>query len=267
MNLNKKRIFLFDMDGTLIKDDQPFPWTLESALKDLMQYGELGIVSGTDLDTIQNKLDKFLNYSSTRYHLHVLPCNGTKWFAPPEFSQKSLHRRYSISMEQFMGKNDFQKLMKILVDHQSIATDDENISLKGSFILNRGSIVNWCPIGHSASSEDRNMFEDYDNKIKFRESLLANLRKSIALTQFSKKLDVKLAGRTSFDIFPTNWNKTFAMSHFPDFEVWFVGDSCRANGNDKEIYEACSDRAYETTGPHATADIIYDIIDRIDPEE
>lgn len=48
---------------------------------------------------------------------------------------------------------------------------------------------------------------------------------------------VKLGGETSFDIFPHGWDKTFALSYFPEYEVYFLGDRCGENGNDKEIFD------------------------------
>lgn len=264
--MTNNRIFLFDMDGTLTREHHPFEWTLESSLKDLMNYGEIGILTGSDMEGVQKKMGKFLDYSAIRYHLHVLPCNGTQWYAPPPYHDRSLVKKYGISMEDFIGHNNFQKLMKLIVDFQSISTDDENIRLKGSFINNRGPMINWCPIGRSSNTEDRIKFQEYDKRVGFRKNLISTFRKSIMLSDFRKQIEVRYGGETSLDIFPKGWDKTFALNHFPDHQVWFVGDKCEVDGNDKEIYDSCGERGYKTTGPQATVDIIYDIISRIEKE-
>ena len=69
---------------------------------------------------------------------------------------------------------------------------------------------------------------------------------------------VKLGGETSFDIYPKGWDKTYALKHFPDHKCWFVGDRCTGSGNDKEIYDLLKkeNRAFKTTGPEHTAEII-----------
>jgi phosphomannomutase len=262
-----RKIFLFDLNGTLVREGHSFEWTLEKSLKDLMDYGEIGILTGGDMNMTTNTLGKFLEYSSTKYHLHILPCNGTQWYTPPPYNDREYSKRYGISMEDYLGYGNFQKLMKLIVDYQSIATDDPNIKMKGSFINNRGPMINWCPIGRASNTEDRESFRQYDRKVKYRERTLSTLRKSLMLSDFGKPIDVRYGGSTSFDIFPEGWDKSFALNHFPNKEVWFIGASCEKDENDKEIYDACGDRSYITTGPQATIDVIYDIISRIEKEK
>ena len=265
--MHKNRIFLFGMDGTLTHPEEAFHWTLESSLKELMYYGEIGIITSADYETIEQKMNKFINYSSTRYHLHILPCNGTQWYPPPVYHDREVVKKYGISMENHLGYEDFQKLMKLIVDYQSIVTDDENIKMKGTFVYNQGSLINWCPIGRSSNKAERQFFESYDDTVGFRENLIKTFRKSLGLCSFGNKLQVRLSGTTSLNIFPVGWDKTFALNHFPEFEPWFVGNSCEEGEEDKEIYDACSDRSYKTTSPIATVDIIYDIIARIESKK
>ena len=80
------------------------------------------------------------------------------------------------------------------------------------------------------------------------------------------KLEVKLGGETSFDIYPKGWDKTFALQHFEDYECWFVGDRCGENGNDQTIYERLRvhNRAFEVRNTKETMRLIFDeIIPRI----
>ena len=53
-----------------------------------------------------------------------------------------------------------------------------------------------------------------------------------------KGIEIALGGQTSLDIFPSGWNKTFALQHFIGRDVWFVGDRCEEGGNDHAIYNA-----------------------------
>ena len=74
---------------------------------------------------------------------------------------------------------------------------------------------------------------------------------------------VKLGGETSFDIYPQGWDKTYALKHFPDKNVWFVGDRCGPSGNDYEIYQKLGTKSYETHSTVQTQEIIKDIIMKI----
>jgi len=71
-----------------------------------------------------------------------------------------------------------------------------------------------------------------------------------------------MGGDTSFDIFPTGWDKTYCLRHFPNYKHYFVGDRCERTGNDWEIYETLRGvgRGFETTGPQQTSQIIFDKI-------
>ena len=82
----------------------------------------------------------------------------------------------------------------------------------------------------------------------------------LELKKMSSKITIKLGGDTSFDIYPSGWDKTYGLKHFNGWDVWFVGDRCGENGNDREIYEACIGQSYVTEGPENTAEIIECII-------
>ena len=70
-------------------------------------------------------------------------------------------------------------------------------------------------------------------------------------------ITVKLGGDTSFDIYPRGWDKTYALRHFDDRNIWFVGDRAHSpKGNDYEIFQACGARSYHTSVPEETRDIV-----------
>jgi len=76
---------------------------------------------------------------------------------------------------------------------------------------------------------------------------------------------VALGGTTSFDIYPDGWNKTYGLQHYPEREIYFIGDRCEVGGNDWHIYEALKKegRAWQTTGPENTIEIIQQLIKKL----
>ena len=64
-------------------------------------------------------------------------------------------------MKEKIGVEKFNKLMKLLVERQLIFSHILP-SLSGHFIDYRGSMINWCPIGRSASFSERKTFVDLD---------------------------------------------------------------------------------------------------------
>ena len=254
-----KNIVLFDMDGTLTESRQKFDSQfLSSSLIELSQMADIGIVTGSDLDYLKEQLGPILN-SSIRYCLHLLPCNGTKYLKPPEFPSQDFQLTEEVNMKEVLGKVKWRRLLEILINKQYLATELD-IPLTGEFISFRGSMINWAPSGRAATNEEREKFVKFDKKYKFRKRLLAELRQELDNAGL-ENVTVKLGGDTSFDIYPTGWDKTFALRYFNGSKVWFVGDRARnPSGNDYEIHKACEPRSFHTDGPTTTDSVIFNIM-------
>jgi len=259
-----KNIVLYDMDGTLTPPRESLEESLVPILENLSEVSEIGIVTGSDFDYLKQQVNPLLEHYQIRKKLHLLPCNGTKHYYPPKNNED--HQLISSNdMLKELGRRNFQQLMLILIEQQmSFASD--RFPLTGHFINYRGSMINWCPIGRNATSEDRQFFVEYDSSFQptLRERYIERLQHYIGLKRILN-VEVKLGGDTSFDIFPTGWDKTYALKHFPFYNHWFVGDRCGHNGNDKEIYDLlkAQNRAYETTSPKETGEITKRIIDDV----
>lgn len=252
------------MDGTLTPPRKSLEESLVPVLENLSEVAEIGIVTGSDFDYLKQQVGALLEHSKIRKKLHLLPCNGTKHYYPPK-NNKDHQLISSNDMLKELGRRNFQQLMLILIEQQQSFASDR-FPLTGHFINYRGSMINWCPIGRNATSEDRQFFVEYDASYQptLRERYIERLQHYIGLKRILN-VEVKLGGDTSFDIFPTGWDKTYALKHFPFYNYWFVGDRCGHNGNDKEIYDLlkAQNRAYETTSPKETGEITKRIINEI----
>ena len=249
-------IVLFDMDGTLSEPRQKFHSELLLDFRKIINYSEIGILTGADYSDIEFQLNKIMRFSEVRFHMHLLPCNGTKHYTPPTTAQDYFKLRYENSMPNQLGKACFRELFKIISEQQSEACYHD-IPLTGHFVNYRGSMINWCPIGRNASKEQRTQFIQYDKKEKFRERLVENIQYKLNLLCPGKTI-VTQGGQTSIDIYPTGWDKTYALRHFPEKTCWFVGDACHEGGNDHEIYKHLKKegRAFHTSSPIETGEII-----------
>ncbi len=249
-------IVLFDMDGTLTEARQAFSQDLSSPLWDLSQVADVGIVTGSDLNYVKEQMSTLIDSHSIRYHLHILPCNGTKYLFPPESSKEDHKMVHEASMEKELGKTNYHNLLGILVRLQAEMTEYD-IPLTGHFISARGSTINWSPMGRNANDKQRKYFKKFDKKFKFRHQFINKLGNEISDAGLYDEITVKLGGDTSFDIYPTGWDKTYALRHFGGRNVWFVGDRAHSpKGNDYEIFQACGSRSFHTTGPKETIEII-----------
>jgi len=263
--MNKKHIVLFDMDGTLTLPREECDKRLLQPLRELSLHAEIGIVTGSDIDYVKQQMKILIRFSELRYKTHLLPCNGTKHYQPPNASRDEYILVHEKNMEKHLGEDCFRQLMMILSSAQENICYNR-IPLTGHFISYRGSMVNWCPVGRNANLEQRKEFVKLDKSVfpSLRKRELSKLDYKINL-RCKNRVTVKLGGETSFDIYPEGWDKTYALNHFPEHTCWFVGDSCGDGGNDKEIYDLLikERRAFNTTNTEKTNIIIKKIIESI----
>ncbi len=251
-----KNIVLFDMDGTLTEPRGPFHTELMVSFRKLIHHADIGILTGSDYNYIEDQLMKLIKFSEIRFKLHVLPCNGTKYYKPPKYPQDGLQLISENDMTKELSDSCLRDVFRIITKMQAEACYNE-IPLTGHFISYRGSMINWCPIGRNANPEQRAKFVKYDKETGFRDKLMLALESRLSL-KCPNKVEVKKGGDTSFDIYPVGWDKTYALRYFKDKTCWFVGDRCEAGGNDYEIYEALAPvgRAFKTRDPLQTGWII-----------
>lgn len=254
-----KKLFLFDMDGTLTPPRKKINHNMISKLAELQkQSWEIGIISGSDMDYIEQQCDKLFDLSPADPRvIHFLPCNGTKYF----FNFKKV---WEYDMVKKISSAFIKSIMRQLLLYQNtIVSIYSDIPLTGNFIQMRGSVLNWCPIGRNASTEQRETWITLDKKHRIRELYLQTFKKMFD----TNLITIKMGGETSFDIYPKGWNKTFPLNKkpFTDYEkIYFVGDRCTINGNDKEIYDLLKNKnncdAFQVNNTKETISVINKIL-------
>lgn len=258
-----KTIVMFDMDGTLTEPREKFnSKTLSKCLLELSSYAEIGIITGSDEDYLREQMGEFLAKSSSRYKIHLMPCNGTKYLKPPQSANGDFVLTHEVSMEDHLGVKKYRQVIQELI-YSQVDMANSDVPLTGHFINCRGSTINWSPIGRNADNSEREEFVKIDAELRLRERVLSELRAVLELRKLNNDITVKLGGDTSFDIYPKGWDKTYGLRHFSNWDIWFVGDRCSPNGNDYEIYESCIGQSYVSSGPDNTAEIITNIIDHL----
>jgi|TARA_R110002124_G_scaffold125837_5_gene285136 phosphomannomutase len=257
---SRNPIVLFDIDGTVTEARRLVTRKMIDVLRQLSYITEIAFVTGSNLEYAKEQLWPLLANEEIRINCHILPCNGTEYYIPDPDKLGSFLTIYEASMENTIGFEKFQKLMKILINLQAkLVNGDYDISFSGHFIQNRSSMINWCPIGRNANTGERSQFKAMDKIYGIRQQFIEDFKHCLNKEGLSDII-VKLGGDTSFDIYPEGWDKTFALKHFPH-DLWthyFIGDRCYPDGNDFEIFNFLNKegRAWETSGPEETIEII-----------
>ena len=250
-----KKLFLFDMDGTLTPARKKMSYDVLAYLEKLQRAGwDIGIISGSDMNYIEQQCDLLFDLTPIDVKsIHFLPCNGTKYY-------KGFKKVWEYDMRSKLGSNFMNNLYKALLGFQgNIVAMYLSVPLTGNFFQMRGSVLNWCPIGRNAMQADREKWIELDSKHYIREFFINHFNDEFN----ANEITIKMGGETSFDIYPKGWNKTFPLDKEPFSKydkIYFAGDRCQPNGNDEELYnhlnkkENC--KGFNVNNPEETISLI-----------
>ena len=250
----KKTIVLFDLDGTLTEARKEIDLSMFlEPLEKLIKVAEIGVLTGSGLNYIQEQFGTLFPFHRLMQQTHILPCNGTQHYKPV------MNLVHDSNMAEKLGEKRFNTLMRLVIDLQAECAKEFDIPLTGHFVDFRGSMINWCPIGRLASHSQRSAFKKMDKASGIREKFLTKLKKEISAHDIGDITTV-LGGNTSFDMYPSTWDKTYALQHFEDYNIYFVGDRCTENGNDYEICKALGEKCYQVKNPEDTVKLIKEFL-------
>jgi len=228
------KIALFDMDGTLTKPRQQIDPGMIDALDALSYYCDVGVVTGSGISYIMEQLSDWI-LGSSGDRARFFPCNGTQeWLFRGD---RGFERTYHVSMIDEIGENKLRELCKFLLQQQLLCMSDfPEMPAAGDFIVNRESMLNYCPPGRSCSPEQRETFKDLDIRHRIRMNVFRRL--NTFMEHKNSECVAALGGNTSIDIYPRGWDKTYVLKRLTSVDkISFVGDRCMEGGNDKALYD------------------------------
>jgi phosphomannomutase len=259
------KALLFDMDGTLTEARRKISQPIVHMLKELCDMGHsIAVVSGSPYYYIEEQLE--LSRIQYPKKLYIMPCNGTQVYTQRD-SSREYEQTYKVTMRDHMASHSslsdpHRLLVQNILDLQMYAMRKYDFPVTGNFISDRGSMINWSPIGRDASHEVRATFILEDNDKSLRKHLCDCLRVRLDDSDL-RTTDLALGGSTSIDIFPKGWDKTYALNHLEDdTESWFWGDKCMPEGNDYALWLALqsSHRSFSVETPEDTLESINTLI-------
>ena len=258
---------LFDMDGTLTEARKEIQQDTVDLLKQLCDRDHLVcVVSGSPFSYISEQL----RLEKTQYDksLYLMPCNGTQIYSQND-SSGVYEQTYKVTMRDHLAAHSslsepHKELVHNILELQLYAMRRYDFPTTGNFVSDRGSMINWSPIGRDASHEVRATFSAEDNKKDLRKHLCDCLRVRLDASDL-RTTDLALGGSTSIDIFPRGWDKTYALQHIdPQVKVWFWGDKCQPGGNDHALWAHLQpeSRSFEVKSPDEALRSVRELIDK-----
>ena len=244
MEQRKQHVVLFDMDGTITEAREKIDKETIKSLMRLSFHATIGILTGSKMKDLVYQCEELWKSREEFWDgfLYLLPCNGTKCY---KITKEGISEAiYENNMKSHFGEKKLSDIFKKIQRAQHLTISDklfDNITIEPDFIDYRGSLINWCPIGRSASKSNRARFSELDSKEDIRTAMIDLLKVG---NNIFDNVTIAKGGLTSLDIFPNDWDKTYPIPYFDadlDYHrVWFVGDACEPGRNDYEIYRLLS---------------------------
>jgi len=223
-NSKSKRIFLFDVDGTLTAPRKKITPEMSSFLGSMRKRVPLGVVGGSDFAKIVEQLGE----NVLRDFDFVFAENGLD-----AYKNDQLLARQSIA--KHLGETNLKRLLNFCLRYLS----EIDIPIKrGTFIEFRNGMINVAPQGRNCSQLEREAFLAYDLKEHVREKFVQALKDKFP----DLDLTYSIGGQISFDVFPHGWDKTYCLQFLEKdgfTDIHFFGDKTMKGGND---YEICTDK-------------------------
>jgi phosphomannomutase len=206
-----KKVYIFDVDGTLTSSREQIDPLFRNWFKDWMKRGskEVYFASGSDYVKTQEQLgNDILNQANA-----VFSCAGNAIYNKGILKYQS---KWTLKDPQIQWLNE--QLFKSLF-----------VGKAGRHIENRIGLVNFSIVGRNADKEQRKKYIEFDLQHKERKRIAEAFNekfKDIAVAQ--------VAGETGIDIMEPGKDKGQIASYFaePFVHVYFFGDQMEYGGND-----------------------------------
>ena len=221
-----KKLFVFDLDGTLAESKAPLDAEMAALLSKLLGIVKVAVISGGNWPQFQKQVLSQLPHDEHLKNLSILPTCGTKFYQY-EVGWKKLYSE-DFTAEQ---KEKIIRSLQEVSDHSGFKAE----KVCGEVIEDRGSQITFSALGQEAPLEEKKKWDpDFARRKKMKESL----------DQLIPEFSVRLGGTTSIDVTKPGIDKAYGIRKLRDTlgvgiqEMIFVGDALFPGGNDYPAKEA-----------------------------
>jgi phosphomannomutase len=249
-----KKLFVFDLDGTLAPSKSALGADVAVLLHDLLGVMKVAVISGGDWSQFQKQLLANLPDDERLKDLYLLPTCGTQFY--------EYVGHWSKVYSEDLTDDERARIKKALQD----AFDESGITVDkvwGEVIEDRASQITLSALGQEAPLSAK---ESWDPDFAKRKKIIAILQPQ--LPDFA----INMGGTTSIDITKPGIDKAYGIRklrdqlHIPIAEMLFAGDAIFPGGNDYPAQEAGVDSIL-VRDPWETARVIQTVIACLDNGE
>lgn len=223
-----KKLYIFDLDGTLTESKQPMTHEMALYLAKLLKVAKVGVISGGALSQFMQQVVDRLPRDAKLENLYLLPTSGAAFY---EYQNGEWTKIY----EERISERDAHAIEKAIREAAE-ETGIINFSKPayGERIEYRGSQVTLSALGQQAPLVLKKSWDPDHTKRRALQTAIAK-----RLPKFS----VSYGGKTSIDVNKPGIDKAYGVrklcerNDVPETEALYIGDELDAGGNDEAVYK------------------------------
>ncbi len=238
------QVLLFDIDGTLTPPRERLPRDMAEALKRLTT--PFHVAAGSHLELVLPQFLEPLWQYGFRKDFDAFLSNGATHFHCPFAKGFCIQKVSEFDFRHHLGNENYAALLRVLKGVSALEGLHlpSSLEVMGEQIIDRGSMLNFSPIGRPRGEPTKEVFRnrcaftEFDRSTGYRAKVLAFLDRQLADLKREKQLLIMLGGETSFDLVIQGKDKTNAVQSLLRMQarrVIFVGDALFEGGNDSVI--------------------------------
>jgi phosphomannomutase len=250
MDYRKKKIIVFDLDGTLAESKQKLDEEMSSLLSKLLNIKKVAVITGGGFPQLQKQVIGELPFNANKFkNLYIFPTKGAMMY---NFDGKNWQKVY----ENLLTKKDKQKIIDSF-DKACNEVDFLPAKHYGDVLEDRQTQFTFSALGQDAPLE---LKRHWDPDLSKRKELKKHLDKY--LPEFA----VEIGGSTSIDVTQKSIDKAYAIENIEKYlkikreEILFIGDAIFKGGNDYSVIKTRVENI-DVNDYNETKNIIRDIIE------
>lgn len=245
MDISKKQLVIFDLDGTLAPSKSDMSTVMGILLDKLLTKIKVAVISGGGYPQFEMQFLRMLPQpASNLSNLYLLPTSGTRLLT----WKGSWHDEY----HETLTTAEKETIISALNFALKLGKYEKPAKIYGELIEDRASQITFSALGQKAPLDLKSVWDPDRSK---REPIAAILRQKIP------QFDVRLGGTTTIDVTKKGINKAYGihkLEHYlsiPIHNMVFVGDALYPGGNDYPA-KATGVDCIQVSGPEETQKLI-----------
>lgn len=246
----RKKLIIFDLDGTLTESKTPVTAEMASVLRKLLSCRKVAVITGGSYEQMRVQLLRGIEAASDILeNLHLFPTSGARFYVFRKGDWESVYEEVLTQEERMRISAAFERAF------EEVKFVPPKI-LYGDLVEDRGTQMTFSAHGQHAPIE---LKKSWDPDQKKRIALADSLRRTLP------DLEIRIAGTTSIDVTRKGIDKSYGIGQMerhlsvPKDEMLFFGDALFPDGNDYPVVRT-GVATIPVTGPTHTESLLRELL-------